>query len=364
MDEDKFIHGLEIYAVGGAVRDRLCNLSVNDNDWVVVGSNPCEMENRGFKRVGKDFPVFLHPISREEYALARKEKKVDLGYNGFKFYTGPDVTLEDDLKRRDLTINAIAISKEGKIIDPCGGVADLKAGILRHTGPAFLEDPLRVMRLARFCAKFDTFQVAGDTINLCCEVVRSGEMRYLRSERIWKELSSGLMEKSPARMIDFMLKTGAIDYISPELNLDQLVKNSLNKFSSDISLAGRYALLCINSNNIEHISNNLKAPSSCKDYSKLLQLIAKNVFSSDAKDPCKIMNLLYKSDFFRRPNRFIELLKVLYIFEKFDIDRWYNMLHRISRIDTSSIIDICEREPLQIKYMLERERIRILHELW
>lgn len=364
MGEDKFICGLKIYAVGGAVRDSLCNLSVKDRDWVVVGSTPYEMEKRGFKRVGKDFPVFLHPITKEEYALARKEKKVGLGYNGFKFYTGADVTLEDDLKRRDLTINAIAIDKEGNVIDPCRGVSDLKAGILRHIGPAFKEDPLRVMRLARFCAKFDTFQVSEDTINLCCDLVQSGEIRYLKPERIWKELSSGLMEKSPHKMIDFMLKTEAIEYVAPHLNLNEMVKNAMSKFSVDISLASRYALLCINSDKIEDIGNKLKVPLSCKVYSKLLPLIADNVFSSEINDIRKIINLLYKSDFFRRPKRFIELLKVLYILEKFDIDRWYNLLDGITSIDTKSIIDTCGKNPLQIKKVLEAERLRIMSELW
>ncbi|AGF50098.1 CCA-adding tRNA nucleotidyltransferase [Candidatus Kinetoplastibacterium blastocrithidii TCC012E] len=363
MYEDKFTHGLEIYAVGGSVRDSLCNLSIKDRDWVVVGSTPYEMENRGFKIVGKNFPVFLHPISREEYALARKEKKVGLGYNGFEFYTGNDVTLEDDLRRRDLTINAIAINKEGEIIDPCGGVTDLNLGILRHVGPAFVEDPLRVIRLARFCAKFDTFQVARDTISLCCNLVNSGEIKYLRPERIWKELSSGLMEKSPAKMIDFMLKTKAIDYVAPELNLNQSVKEALNKFSVDISLAGRYALLCINSNKIEDIGNKLKVPSSCKDYSKLLPLIADNIFRSDVKDSRRVMNLLYKVDFFRRPNRFIELLRVLYTLERFDIDRWYYILNNIVRINIGSIIDVYGKAPLQIKNILEKERMRILNEL-
>ncbi|AGF49375.1 CCA-adding tRNA nucleotidyltransferase [Candidatus Kinetoplastidibacterium galati] len=364
MNEDKFIYGLEIYAVGGAVRDSLCNLPVKDRDWVVVGSNSYEMEKRGFKRVGKDFPVFLHPISKEEYALARKEKKVGFGYNGFKFYTGSDVTLEDDLKRRDLTINAIAISRDGNVIDPCGGVSDLKAGILRHIGDAFQEDPLRVMRLARFCAKFDTFEVAEKTINLCCNLVKSGEIKYLKPERIWKELSLGLMEKSPSKMIDFMIKIGVIEYIAPDLNLNQMVKNSLNKFSVDISLASRYALLCINSHKIEFIGNKLKVPSSCKDYSKVLPLIARIVFSSEINNNRKIIDLLYKSDFFRRPDRFIELLKVLYIMEKFDIDRWYRMLHSIVMIDTRSIVETCKKNPSEIKYVLEKERLRILDELW
>ncbi|WP_235043360.1 tRNA nucleotidyltransferase [Candidatus Kinetoplastidibacterium stringomonadis] len=364
MDEDNFICGLEIYAVGGSVRDSLCNLSVKDRDWVVVGSTPDDMEKRGFKRVGKDFPVFIHPITKEEYALARKEKKVDVGYNGFKFYTGSDVTLEDDLKRRDLTINAIAIDKKGTLIDPCRGLHDLKAGILRHVGFAFQEDPLRVMRLARFCAKFDNFQVAEDTINLCCNLVQSGELKYLKPERIWKELSSGLMEKSPSRMIDFMLKTGAIEYVAPGLNLNKMVKDALDKFSIDISLASRYALLCINSNKIEEIGNKLKVPSSCKNSSKLLQLIADIVFKLKINDNRKIINLLYKSDFFRRPKRFTELLKVLYILEKFDIDKWLNMLNNITKIEMIPIIEACGKNPLQIKNVLDIERSKILNELW
>lgn len=208
---------MQIYTVGGAVRDELLGLPVQDRDYVVVGATPEEMVRRGFRPVGKDFPVFLHPRTHEEYALARTERKTGRGYKGFQVYAAPRVTLEEDLARRDLTINAIAKDEAGKLIDPYRGAADLRAGILRHVSPAFVEDPVRVLRVARFAARFG-FSIAPETLALMREMAANGEVDALVPERVWQELSRGLMEKKPSRMIHALRECGALARILPELD--------------------------------------------------------------------------------------------------------------------------------------------------
>ena len=208
---------MKIYTVGGAVRDELLGLPVKDRDHVVVGSSPEEMAGLGFRPVGKDFPVFLHPETHEEYALARTERKTARGYRGFEIYASPEVTLGDDLARRDLTINAIAKDEEGQIIDPFGGIADLEAGILRHISPAFSEDPVRVLRVARFAARFG-FRIADETLGLMNEMVHNGEVEALVPERVWQELARGLMEDKPSRMFYALRECGALCRILPEID--------------------------------------------------------------------------------------------------------------------------------------------------
>jgi len=208
---------MEIYLVGGAVRDRLLGRTVQDRDYVVVGATPEAMTARGYRMVGSDFPVFLHPETREEYALARTERKSGRGYKGFTVYAGPEVTLEDDLKRRDLTINAMAEDPDGRLIDPFGGAADLRAGILRHVSPAFVEDPLRVLRVARFAARFG-FTVAPETLRLMGEIVAQGEMEQLVAERVWGEIERALGEPQPRRLIEVLRECGALARILPEID--------------------------------------------------------------------------------------------------------------------------------------------------
>ena len=208
---------MEIYLVGGAVRDRLLGLPVQDRDWVVVGATPEAMSARGFRLVGADFPVFLHPETKEEYALARTERKSGRGYKGFTVYAGPEVTLEDDLRRRDLTINAMAEDASGRLIDPFGGAADLKRRILRHVSPAFVEDPLRVLRVARFAARFD-FAVAPETLALMGEIVAQGEMEQLVPERAWTEIERALSEPRPRRFLEVLRECGALARILPEVD--------------------------------------------------------------------------------------------------------------------------------------------------
>ncbi|MBS0505986.1 MAG: multifunctional CCA addition/repair protein [Proteobacteria bacterium] len=213
---------MQIYMVGGAVRDRLLGRPENDHDWVVVGATPEDMVARGFVPVGRDFPVFLHPQTHEEYALARTERKNGRGYRGFVVQTSPDVTLEDDLARRDLTINSIATSVDvtgaETLIDPYGGVRDLQGRVLRHVTEAFREDPVRILRVARFAARFTDFSVAPETMQLMREMVAHGEADHLVAERVWQELSRGLMEPQPSRMFDVLRACGALAVLLPELN--------------------------------------------------------------------------------------------------------------------------------------------------
>jgi tRNA nucleotidyltransferase (CCA-adding enzyme) len=223
---------MKTYLVGGAVRDALMGRAVKDRDWCVVGSTPEQMLGAGFLPVGKDFPVFLHPQSREEYALARTERKTARGYHGFSFHTAPDVTIEQDLARRDLTINSIAISADfmpanghfsfqtlssEALIDPFGGQQDIQDQLLRHTSPAFEEDPVRILRVARFAARYPGFSVAKPTMDLMRRMVAAGEADALVAERVWQELSKGLMEAKPSRMFQVLRQCGALEVLLPEV---------------------------------------------------------------------------------------------------------------------------------------------------
>jgi tRNA nucleotidyltransferase (CCA-adding enzyme) len=212
-------HSMKVYLVGGAVRDQLLELPVQDCDFVVVGATPEQMVARGFKPVGSDFPVFLHPQTKEEYALARTERKSGRGYKGFTVYAAPDVTLEDDLRRRDLTINAMAQDESGKLVDPFGGAADLRNRVLRHVSPAFAEDPVRILRVARFAARFADrgFRVADETRALMREIVAAGEVDHLVAERVWAEFERALGEKTPSRFIEVLRDCGALQKLFPEI---------------------------------------------------------------------------------------------------------------------------------------------------
>ena len=209
---------MKTYCVGGAIRDELLGLPVKDRDWVVVGATPEALLAQGYRPVGKDFPVFLHPLTHEEYALARTERKTAPGYAGFVFHTDPAVTLEEDLARRDLTINAMARGEDGVLRDPYGGQADLQARIFRHVSPAFAEDPVRILRMARFAARFADFRVAPETLQLMQAMVTAGEVDALVPERVWQELARGLMEARPSRMIEVLRDCCALARILPELD--------------------------------------------------------------------------------------------------------------------------------------------------
>lgn len=215
MPEDK---PLTVYCVGGAVRDELLKIPIKDRDYVVVGSSADEMLKRGYQAVGKDFPVFLHPKTHEEYALARTERKVSKGYKGFTVHANPDVTLEEDLTRRDFTMNAIAQSADGQLIDPFNGQTDIQNKVIRHVGAAFVEDPVRILRAARFSARFVDFAIAPETMQLMQQMVADGEVDALVAERVWQELAKGLMEEQPSRMFDVLQHCGALPKLIPELS--------------------------------------------------------------------------------------------------------------------------------------------------
>lgn len=212
---------MDVYLVGGAVRDQLLGISVHDKDWVVVGSSPEQMLSQGFQTVGKDFPVFLHPKTHEEYALARTERKSGHGYTGFECHFSPDVTIEDDLLRRDLTINAMAQHEDGTIIDPYDGQQDLQNKLLRHVSDAFVEDPLRVLRVARFAAKLAPlgFTVADETLELMSKIAQSGELSHLTAERVWQEWHKSLTTERPDVFLEVLRQCGALKVVLPELDV-------------------------------------------------------------------------------------------------------------------------------------------------
>ncbi len=337
---------MEIYEVGGAVRDSLLGRPVSDHDWVVVGATPQDMLDRGFQPVGKDFPVFLHPRSHEEYALARTERKTAPGYHGFSVHAAPDVTLEQDLSRRDLTINAMARDAQGRLIDPYGGQRDLAARCLRHVSPAFAEDQVRILRLARFAARFHDFSVAPETLALMRTMVDAGEVDALVAERVWQELSRGLMEAHPSRMIEVLRECGALARLAPELDqlfgvpqpeqhhpeidtgahlllvLDQCA-------AMDAPLPVRYACLCHDLGKGEtppeewprHIAHEVRSerlsralserwrvPTEARELAELVAREHTHVHQSEGFSPEARLRLLDRCDAWRRPERFGQLL--------------------------------------------------------
>jgi len=298
---------VKAYVVGGAVRDELLGLPVQDKDYVVVGATPEEMVRQGFKPVGKDFPVFLHPKTHEEYALARTERKSGRGYKGFTVYATPDVSLEEDLKRRDLTINAMAKDEDGKLIDPFGGKKDLEAGVLRHVSEAFAEDPVRILRVARFAARFG-FDVAPETLKLMKEMVASGEADYLVPERVWQEFARGLGEPHPERMFELLDACGLaeklLDGVRPLPEILKRVKKA--------SVPQRFAVIAWphQEGEVSAVCERLKAPN---DVCELALLACRNRIALRAAPlatPAALLELLKRTDAFRRPERFAELLEV------------------------------------------------------
>jgi tRNA nucleotidyltransferase (CCA-adding enzyme) len=263
---------MKVYQVGGGLRGEMLGLAVQDRDWVVVGADPAEMARRGFRPVGADFPVFLHPETHEEYALARTERKTGPGYRGFAFHAAPDVTLEQDLERRDLTINAMARGEDGVLVDPHGGAKDLRAGVLRHVSPAFAEDPVRILRVARFAARFG-FAVAPETMALMRRMVDAGEADALVPERVWQELSRGLLEKSPSRMIAVLRECGALARVLPEVDRvfdrpeepERLAARLEHAATRGYGLAVRYALLVIDLDpaDTQALARRVNAPNDC-----------------------------------------------------------------------------------------------------
>ena len=337
---------MQVYKVGGAVRDALLGLPVQDNDWVVVGATPEQMIDAGYLPVGRDFPVFLHPRTREEYALARTERKTARGYHGFSFVTAPDVTLEQDLARRDLTINAIAEDERGLLIDPYGGQRDLGQRVLRHVSEAFVEDPVRILRLARFAARFADFRVAAETMALMRHMVADGEVDHLVPERVWQELARGLMEQRPSRLFEVLRECGALARLLPEVDclwgvpqrpeyhpevdtgvhlmmvLDQCAQ-------ARAPLPVRFACLCHDLGKgttpadvlprhhghearsvelLQGVSERLRVPSDCRELAEVVAREHGNVHRSEELGPAATVRLLERCDAFRKPKRFDEVL--------------------------------------------------------
>ena len=307
---------MNIFEVGGAVRDRLLGLPVVDRDYVVVGATPEEMTRLGYTPVGKDFPVFLHPKTHEEYALARTERKTGFGYKGFQVYAAPDVTLEQDLSRRDFTINAMACDPNGVLIDPHGGQADLKARVLRHVGTAFAEDPVRILRGARFAARFG-FSIAPDTLALMRSMADSGEVDALVPERVWQELAKGLMEAAPARMFEVLSQSGAFSAIFPEAGAhaaDPLpaLRGLDYAASRKFPLAVRFGACAIGlaGAQAEDFAQRVKAPGECRDLAVLGSRLYARIAAAQGAAAEELVALLQAGDAYRREERFNHLLDV------------------------------------------------------
>ncbi len=338
--------GAEIYLVGGAVRDSLLGRPVQDRDWVVVRATPDLMVKQGYIPVGKDFPVFLHPQTHEEHALARTERKTARGYKGFAVYSTPDVTLEQDLARRDLTINAIARAEDGTLVDPFHGQRDLRRKVLRHVTDAFSEDPVRVLRVARFAARFDDFSVARETMDLMRHMVQDGEVDHLVAERVWQEVARGLMERSPTRMLEVLRHCGALARILPEVEALWGVPQRA-EYHPEIDtgahlllvldmavhlhapLTVRYALLChdlgkattpadVLPRHIGHeqrsvkllraMSQRLRVPTDCRELAEVVAREHGNIHQCMTLSAAALVRLLERCDALRQPERFAQVL--------------------------------------------------------
>lgn len=305
---------MQIYLVGGAVRDTLLGLPVKEKDWVVIGATPEEMIAQGYQAVGKDFPVFLHPTTHEEYALARTERKVGKGYKGFTFHAASDVTLEEDLKRRDLTINAIAQTSAGELIDPYGGQADLKNKILRHVSPAFQEDPVRILRLARFSAKLPSFKIHADTLALMRNMVKAGEVDALVAERVWQELARALMNSQPVLFFRALAACDALAALFPQININSEGMNALKR-STAITNSGpiRFAALLhdISEKDVQSLCRRYRIPN---DYSDLALLVSRHggvLHEMAHADAEQLLSFILSMDALRRPQRFRDFLVAL-----------------------------------------------------
>ena len=345
--DDPRLDGLEVYRVGGAIRDRLLGLAGADSDFVVVGAAPETLAERGFRPVGRDFPVFLHPDSGAEFALARTERKSGAGYAGFTFHTGPDVSLDDDLRRRDLTINAIAEDRDGRLVDPFGGKHDLERRTLRHVSPAFAEDPVRLLRLARFATRFPAFEIAPETAALARRLVDSGEVDHLVPERVWQEMSRALMHARPSRFVRLLREFGALERLLPELDRlfgvlqvarwhpeidagDHVMRVLDVAAADERALPVRFAALVHDLGKgitpadelpshpghettglplVEAVCERLRVPSACRELGLLVCEHHLNVHRAATLRPATLVRLLRRVDAWRRPERFEQFLQ-------------------------------------------------------
>ena len=316
---------MHIYLVGGAVRDALLGLPVKDRDWVVVGATPEQLLAQGYLAVGRDFPVFLHPQTHEEYALARTERKTGPGYHGFAVHAAPDVTLEEDLARRDLTINSIAVeasciradgtfdADNPSVIDPWGGRADLARRVFRHVTTAFREDPVRILRVGRLAARFADFTVAPDTLELMREMVQAGEVDHLVPERVWQELSTGLMAATPSRMFTVLRDCGALVRLLPEVDAGIHLLLVLDQCARlNASLPVRFAALCHDLCHdlalLRRLAERWRVPVACRELAEVVAREQGNIHRSAELNATDLMRLLTRCDALRQPQRFTEVL--------------------------------------------------------
>ncbi len=350
---------IAIYGVGGAVRDALLGQPSSDLDYVVVGASIEAMVQAGFQPVGADFPVFLHPTTHDEYALARTERKSGKGYKGFTFSADPSVRLEDDLQRRDLTINAIAISRQGELIDPTRGIEDLRIGMLRHIGPAFAEDPVRVLRLARFAARWPDFDIAPETQLLCKTIVNQGEVTALVAERVWQEVAKGLMEASPRRLLDVLEGCGAWAELHPRAQpVHAETRHALDRAAkSNAPLDVRYALLMDNRSGQTQPIELLKAPKSYIDLAQ--QVLARRselpavitaLTHTPADRATPVFDWLMACDVSRRAERFALLLSVYElqgVLAPSMVERLLDLAQWASRPEANHIVALAAQGALQ-----------------
>lgn len=309
---------MQIYLVGGAVRDGLLNYPVSERDWVVVGASPEELLDAGYKLVGRDFPVFLHPHSKEEYALARTERKTGKGYTGFECFAGPNVSLEEDLKRRDLTINAMAQDASGAIIDPYGGRQDIEAKLLRHVSPAFEEDPLRIIRVARFAARYWhlDFQIAAETMQLMQNMVARQELDELVAERVWQEIARALGEPHPQVFFTVLSQCQGLDQLIPPFTDRALLQRSLECLKNAVALSAPLVVRCasllrhLDVKSAREFCGRLKVPKAIQDLVLLAISHCSSVHEVHYRSARKILSLLEEVDAFRRQQRFQDFLQV------------------------------------------------------
>ena len=373
---------MEIYLVGGAVRDRLLNIPSKDKDFLVVGSSPKKMIDLGFKPIGKDFPVFLHPKTKEEYALARTEKKIAAGHKGFEFYASPDVSLEDDLRRRDITINAIAVDSFNNYIDPYGGINDIKKKIIRHVSPSFEEDPLRVLRVARFQAKLPSFTINDETMLLMKKIVLGDEICHLSAERIMGELIKGMEHKDAFSMLNVLDQCNALNIIFPAIAFTKnkakvkTIFNCANKYDLSSNRRLLLFLLSVNfeinsiSSNIHNNTSVLNLPSESKKIITLMQRYTEKLILFADLYVEEQLDMLCTFDFFRRSHIVIECMELIgLILEGSELDN-APLLRGKSLI--LSYLDILEENKIivdtamtgeQIKNKLYAERLSLLEKL-
>ncbi|MNK31341.1 Multifunctional CCA protein [compost metagenome] len=357
---------MKIYTVGGAVRDQLLGLPVKDHDHVVVGATPDDMLRRGFRPVGKDFPVFLHPKTQEEYALARTERKTAPGYRGFVFHTAPDVTLEEDLVRRDLTINAIAQAEDGSLTDPFGGIDDIQNKVFRHVSDAFGEDPVRILRLARFAARFDTFTVAPATMELMRRMVGDGEVDALVAERVWQEVAKGLMEARPSRMLTVLHECGALARILPELAINDHLLRVIDRVAgAGHALCVRFAvlMLAVPLEQINVLSERLRVPNDCRELAVMAareQAVVAGALDLSAE---AIVSLCERCDGLRKPQRFVQMLDAIGCDVQaqghaFPQSAWLQaMLAAVRGVDAGALAQACAQEPKRIPEVIHAARV-------